>query len=60
MSKKNQKTSRNCFNKGILCTWESMCINFDNLDTTTFPEFDFNTIEIYPSPDESTNGRIQK
>lgn len=58
MSKKNQKNTGICLNNGILCTWESMCVNFDNLDTSTFPEFDFNTIEIYPSPDESTHGRI--
>ena len=56
MSEKNQEIGRNCFNQGILCTWESMCINFDNLDTSTFPEFDFNTIDIYPSPDENING----
>ncbi len=58
MSENKEKTTRNCFNKGILCTWESTCINFDNMDTSAFPEFDFNTIDIYPSPDESVNGRI--
>ena len=58
MSEQNQKNNSKCLNKGVLCTWESTCINFDNLDTSAFPEFDFNTIEIYPSPDEGKNGRV--